>query len=380
MLSQTLFFETGPIRPPSEAGSLLLRLTRNCPWNRCAFCITYRGQQFSRRDLPEILNDIDSAAALRDEVIQLSFRLGLGGRIDRQLLAHLYQQGGECHWLVAHWLAHGGQTVFLQDANSLLLPTAQLVEILLHIRKRLPGVERITSYARASTLARKTISELQELAGAGLNRLHVGMESGSDEVLRLVNKGTTAAQLVEAGQKARRAGLEISYYVMPGLGGKNLSKQHARESARVLNEANPHFIRLRTLTVLPGTPLAEMVARGQFVEMNEDEIVHELRLFVENLHCRDSMLTSDHSMNLLEELTGRLPQQKQQMLDTIEAYLSLPATERLNFQLGKRWGVYRRLADRLDAGKRRQVEQAVQQLRAGGRLEQTIASLRRQVL
>ncbi|MFZ5591155.1 MAG: radical SAM protein [Bacillota bacterium] len=380
MLSQTLFFETGPIRPPSEAGSLLLRLTRNCPWNRCAFCITYRGQQFSRRALPEILNDIDSAAALRDEVIQLSFRLGLGGRIDRQLLAHLYQQGGECHWLVAHWLAHGGQTVFLQDANSLLLPTAQLVEILLHIRKRLPGVERITSYTRASTLARKTISELQELAGAGLNRLHVGMESGSDEVLRLVNKGTTAAQLVEAGQKARRAGLEISYYVMPGLGGKNLSQQHARESARVLNEANPHFIRLRTLTILPGTPLAEMVARGQFVEMNEDEIVHELRLFVENLHCRDSMLTSDHSMNLLEELTGRLPQQKQQMLDTIEAYLRLPAEERLNFQLGKRWGVYRRLADRLDTGKRRQVEQAVQQLRAGGRLEQTIASLRRQVL
>lgn len=375
-----LAFETGPIRPPSEAGSLLLRLTRNCPWNRCAFCITYRGQQFSRRPLPEILRDIDSAAALREEIMRLSFRLGWGGRVDRQVLAQLYQQGNECHWLVVNWLAHGGRTVFLQDANSLLLPTAQLVQILQHIQKRLPGVQRITSYARASTLARKTIGELQELAGAGLSRLHVGMESGSDTVLRLVSKGTTADQLIEAGQKARRAGLEVSFYMMPGLGGKEHSREHARESARVLSEANPHFIRLRTLTIIPGTPLAEMTARGEFREMSEDEIIQELRLFVDNLHCRDSTLTSDHSMNLLEELGGRLPEQKQQMLDTIEAYLGLPLEERQHFQLGKRWGVYRRLADRLDPARRRQVEQAVQQLKAGGRLEQTIASLRRQVL
>ncbi len=336
-------FEQGPIRPPSEAGSLLLRFTRNCPWNRCAFCPVYKGHRFSKRPLDDILKDIDVVCAILEDVRERSWKRGYGGGLTREFMGELLSDPmlSDQYKHVALWEYRGRYTVFIQDANSLIMKTGELVEALVYLKKRLPMIRRITSYARASTLSRKSREEMKEIADAGLNRIHVGMESGSDEVLRLVNKGITSTQLIDSGHKVKEAGITLSEYLMPGLGGEEYSRTHARESARVINEINPDFIRLRTLHVVPGTPLFEMQRMGRFKKPGEDAVVKEIRLFIESLDNITSCLTSDHIMNLLEEVEGRFPEDKEKMLKVIDEYLSLPPRDRLLFRLGRRGGFLR---------------------------------------
>jgi len=336
-----LSFEQGPIRPPSEAASLLLRLTRNCPWNKCAFCRSYKGETFSRRSVEEIKNDIDTVVKLCRSVREISRKSGFGGLLNLDMLIKLYNSGDYQLFHVASWLHNGGKTVFLQDANSLVMKTADVVEILKYLKERLPSIERVTTYARSSTLARKSVEELTALKQAGLSRIHVGMESGSDEVLKLINKGATAQQHIEAGRRVKQSGISLSEYVILGMGGKQWAREHALETARVLNMINPDFIRLRSLTVAEGTPLSQKVQNGEFEEETEAEVLTGEKLFIEHLDGIQSNLVSDHSMNLLEEVQGKLPADKPAMLATIDRFLALPEREKQNFILGKRWGVYR---------------------------------------
>ncbi len=216
-----LNFEQGPIRPPSEARSLLIRVTRNCPWNRCEFCPVYKGARFSRRTVEEIKEDIDTVKEIVDTLKRTSWQGGFGGSIDRRLVEGILQDErySESFRSVALWLYHGAESAFLQDANSLVIKTSNLVEVVSYLKQTFPGLRRITSYARSSTLARKSVEDLRQLKAAGLNRIHVGLESGSDEVLAYVRKGVTAAQQIEGGQRVVAAGIELSEYVMPGLGG-----------------------------------------------------------------------------------------------------------------------------------------------------------------
>ena len=305
-------FEQGPIRPPSEAGSLLFRFTRNCPWNRCTFCPVYKGRQFSRRSLEEIKGDIDTAAEIYQELRAFSSSLGRGGRITREVLERVFTGGrfNDFHRQIALWLYMGKGSVFIQDANSFVLPAPVLVEAIRHLKRKIPGIGRITSYARSSTLAKMSVAELGEIRQAGLDRIHIGMESGSDRVLEFVQKGVSARHQIEAGRKVIEAGMELSEYFMPGLGGKDLSEDHARESARVLNEINPHFIRLRTLRIPPRAPLFQDKQSGRFTPLSDDETVLEIRLFISLLDVVSSRFTSDHIMNLLEEVAGKLPKTK----------------------------------------------------------------------
>ncbi|MFZ5595458.1 MAG: radical SAM protein [Bacillota bacterium] len=368
-----MLFEQGPIRPPSEAKSLLLRLTRNCPWNRCLFCNTYSGESFSRRPVDEIKRDVDAVAGIIDRLREESSRMGCGGEIDGNVLAEVYRGGNYQVMHVASWLYQGGRTVFLQDANSLIMKTAELVEVIRYIRDRLPTVERLTSYARSGTLLRKSREELLEIRAAGLERLHVGMESGSDAVLEFMRKGVTAAGHAEAGRKAVEAGFSLCLYVILGLGGRLWPEEHPVETARVLNQINPDYIRFRTLAVPEDTALYAKLAAGEFSEQTEDEIVAGERLLIERLEGINSRVVSDHMLNLLEEVRGKLPGDKEYMLSVIDRYLSLPESERINFRLGKRAGLYRRLDDRLDPVRHARVEAVVQRL--GGRLDGTISSM-----
>lgn len=357
-------FEIGPIRPPSEAYSILLRITRNCPWNRCAFCSTYRDQKFSRRTVDEIKADIDGMHSIALRLSEASVQQGLDGRVSEEVLteARADDPTPESYYRqVAFWMQYGMRTVFLQDANSLIMNTQDLVEILRHLKARFPFIERVTSYARAKTVSKKSPEELSELRAAGLTRLHIGMESGCDGVLELISKGVTAEEHILAGRKAMDAGFDLSEYYMPGLGGESFSRENALESARVLSAINPTFIRLRSTVPLPGTPLADIMAAGEWVPLSEDGKVREIRLFVENLGDITSTIKSDHMMNLLENVEGSMPADRGRILSVIDRYLGMSVDDRESFIIGRRLGLYRLLSD---FGRDGQVEAVKRELKS----------------
>lgn len=359
-----LNFEQGPIRPPSEAGSLLLRVTRNCPWNRCAFCSTYKGKKFSRRPVEEILADIDKMASIFNEIKQISWQAGDGGEFTNRVISAVFKDQNlpDSFRSVAYWIASGGETIFLQDANSLMLSTDSLIEILNHIRRNFPQVIRVTSYARASTLKQKTVDEYIRLKECGLARLHVGMESGSDRVLKLIDKGCKSEQMVDGGKRIVEAGISLCLYVIPGIGGVELSEDHTRETARVINVVNPAFVRFRSLYVRPHTTLATMAEQGKFTAPDEDQVVMEIRDIVERLVNVTTTIVSDHVLNLLEEVEGKLPGDKERILAVIDRYLELPDEERLMYQLGRRGGAFRSVNDLYEPGVRSRLEAAKREI------------------
>ncbi len=354
-------FEQGPIRPPSESNSLLLRLTRNCPWNRCLFCPVYKGKEFSRRSLEEIKSDIEAAADAAEKIKELSHTLGYGGEINRRTAAMVQSEHPEL-FQVAFWLFHGGENVFLQDADSLLLPVSQVTEILSCIKERFPTVKRITTYARSRTLLRRSVEDFKQLKEAGLNRIHVGLESGNDEVLELMQKGVSGAQHIEAGKRVKASGISLSEYVILGLGGVKLWRAHALDTARVLNEINPDFIRVRTLAVPASSPLYNKIQQGGFEPLTDDDVVREEALMIENLEGIESHFYSDHILNLLEEVNGKLPRDKPDMQEVINRYLSMPETQREQFRLGRRTGYYRTLADMENGALKKPVERIYNKL------------------
>lgn len=357
-------FELGPIRPPSEAYSLLVRATRNCPWNRCQFCPVYKGSKFELRTVEEIINDIKAAKAISDAIKEIAWRMGYGDNV-REVAATLYSQPqyGQCTRHVALWLATGSRSAFLQDSNSIIMRTQELIEVLVFLRKTFPNINRVTIYGRSHTVAKKSLTELRELKDAGLDRIHIGLETGYDHLLSYMDKGCTSKHHVEGGKKVKEAGISLCQYVMPGLGGKKMSREHVKETAKVLNEINPDYIRLRSLHVSPIMPLWSKIEQGDFELPTEDEVVQEIGLLIENLEVT-SYLKSDHVLNLLMEVEGKMPQDKEKCLGIINGYLSLPDEERLNFRLGRRAGYYTRLADLSDSYKHEKVEQMIRRLKA----------------
>jgi len=205
------------------------------------------------------------------------------------------------------------------------------------------------------------------LKEAGLNRVHVGLESGYDPVLKLMKKGVTGAQHAEAGQKVVAAGIELSEYVMPGLGGRELWREHATVTAQVLNRINPHFIRIRSLRIPDRVPLFKLLEQGAFKMQSDDMLAEELKLFIQNLSDISSVITSDHIMNLLEEVSGKLPQDKEKMLEVIRKYQQLPDSERLVYRMGRRGGAYRSTEDlNRDPKTYQKIKNLIRELQAKG--------------
>jgi biotin synthase-like enzyme len=369
-------FELGPIRPPSEAYSLLLRLTRNCPWNRCKFCHVYKGQRFELRSVAEIKQDILAVKAIADKIKETSWKSGYGGKVEAVAAAVLNNPPNEAFFNVALWLYHGGTSAFLQDANTLIMRTNELVEVLKFLKQTLPTITRITSYGRSKTASKKKVEELVQLREAGLSRLHIGLESGYDPLLKYMDKGVTAAEHIKGGRNIVESGISLCEYVLLGLGGKKMWREHATETARVLNEINPDFIRLRTLTIKAGMPLYDEVKNGNFVRATDEEIIEGERLLIENLNCQSNLI-SDHITNLLQEIEGKLPQDKDKMLDIIARFQALSPEEKQNFKLGRRLGVYEGLDDLDNPPKHNMVEEARQRMSGDGKQvnEETIYSL-----
>lgn len=273
-------YDFPPFRPPSEADSLLLRVTRGCPWNRCTFCSMYKTTKFEIRELEEVLGDVELAKERYADLVR---------------------------------------TVFIGDSNSLVAKTDHLAKILRSLHDSFPHIERVTSYARAKTLAKKPLEELKQIREAGLTRLHVGLETGDRDLLKEIDKGATPEEMIEAGRKAKAAGFEYSLYVLLGIGGEERWEAHAKGTAEVLNQIDPHFIRVRTFIPQPGSALYEAMAEGRFHPPSSETILRETKLLLESLDVTSHFL-SDHISNLIP-LHGKLPEEKAGMIITIEEAL-----------------------------------------------------------
>lgn len=307
-------YELTPIRPPSEARSLLVRATRNCPWSKCAFCyaLPYNREKFQLRQLEDIKQDILAMKSVARQITEWAEKNSYQDRIE-QVAVH-----NGIPWLTNE----GVKTAFIGDANSLIMKTDTLIEMIEFLYQEFPTLERVTSYARAKTVLKKTSDELRRLRRAGLSRLHLGLETGDDELLRHINKGTTAAEMIETGKKVKKAGISLSEYVILGLGGEGRSREHAEGTAMVLNAIDPDFIRIRTLIVLPCTPLWEMMEQGEFKPLSPEAILREEKLLIELLKV-SSEFVSDHVSNYLP-IDGKLPEDKKQMLERIDFVLDAP--------------------------------------------------------
>lgn len=336
--------ERGPIRPPSEARSLLLRVVRGCPWNRCTFCPVYKGSPFSLREPREVLAELKAVRRTVDD---------LGGQLPPTGVS-----ADPSLRLLLPWLRTGCSSVFLQDADALVAGVEPVLTVLDALRRLFPAVTDVTTYARSHTLARLREADLRRLRLAGLTRIHVGLESACDEVLALHRKGATFERSAEACGRVRAAGIELCVYVMPGLGGRGLAESHVERTVAWLRQVEPATLRLRSLVVLPGTPLEGLVEEGSFVPRSETAVVDEIRLLVEGLDGARVRLESDHSMNLLTELSGDLGRDGPALRGLVGRFLALPEDERRLFILGRRLGWFLRLADLEERSRRERASEA----------------------
>ena len=260
------------IRPPSEAHSLLLQVTVGCSHNKCTFCGTYKGEKFRIKSFEEIEEDILEAASW--------------GPIDR---------------------------VFLCDGDALIAPQRKLLPVLEAINRNIRGVQRIGTYANAKSVLRKTPKELKELREKGLKIAYLGVETGNEEILDKINKGADYEELVKAGRMLKEAGITLSVTVLLGIGGKEKSLEHAKDTARILTEMDPEFVGALTVMVIPGTPLYQEMKEGSFELPDVFGLLEELRMMIAESNFTDCFFTSNHASNYVP-LRIQLPRDKEEAL------------------------------------------------------------------
>lgn len=352
-------FRIGPIRPPSEANSLLIQVTQGCTWNKCRFCELYKQTKFRAFSADSIKQDIDTIAYYAEKAKKF---IGSDGSVDRDglvgELSMMDREAQNCYYMVINWLMHGGQTVFLQDGNTLALQNGRLSDVLTYLKQTFPQINRITSYGRAESLCRFSAEEYQELHEAGLTRIHSGFESGSDKVLQFINKGVTSEQQIQAGKNIKAGGIEFSVYFMPGVGGRALSQENARGMAHVVSEIDPDFVRMRTAAIKAGTDLYDDYVAGKLEVCSDDEKVLEIQTLIEQSECERAMVVSDHIINLLPDIMGSLKTEKEAMLGVIQEYFALSPLDRRIYQLMRRSNAAERVSDmqKLTQADRRRLE------------------------
>ena len=278
------------IRPPVEAYSVLIPVTGGCSWNKCRFCGTYKGvygvtQDYAIRNVDDVKKDIDKFAERN----------------------------------------YHGFPVFLAGGNPTSAPTEYLVEIIKYVRVKLRDVQRVSCYAKALDILRKSEEELKKLAEAGLDIVYMGLESGSSTILRMMKKGTNAESLIKAGKKILNAGIKLSLYIILGLGSHNYSEEHVKETARVLTEINPTIFRFRTLNILPGTPLWDEWKAGEFELLSPVENIKEEREIIANLGDNvTSQVFNDHVSNYCDLDSTNIKQDKEMFLKVLDSLINDP--------------------------------------------------------
>lgn len=269
-----LTYEGAIYRPPSEAKSLIIQATIGCSWNKCTFCVSYKDKRFRVRPIEEVKAEVRRVAE------------HLGPYVRR---------------------------VFLADGNALVMRTDKLLELCREIKACFPNLERISCYACPQDALRKSVEELRALREAGLSLIYLGVESGDDVVLRRVNKGVTASEIVEACRRIKEAGVKLSVTVIVGLGGRERWVEHAKATADVLSRIDPDYIGALTLMIVPGTPLYDEWRRGEFEPLTPIEALKEIRLMVEGLNLTHCIFRCNHASNYLP-LGATLPEEKEELL------------------------------------------------------------------
>jgi radical SAM superfamily enzyme YgiQ (UPF0313 family) len=348
--TQDYVIEAGPMGPIGEGAALILRVNRNCPWNKCLFCSVYKEKNYSPRSLQEIKDDIDTVRRICDLLVSTSREIGHNGRIGKEVARKAVRKHPEIygeypdnvtqeHWCallslnnVANWLMNGAERVFLQDSNALAIKPAMLAQVLQHLKGVFPTVNTITSYARSKTCEHRSIEELRALKEAGLSWCFVGIESGCDEVLDYMKKGVNIKEHIEGSQKLMAAGINTAAFVMPGLSGndKTMVKKHISDTLTVLNKVRPNEVRVRSLAILEGTPLYDKWQSGEFLAADEDQLVEEIRSLIEGIMF-DCIFETLQMTNPLFTVKGTLSQIKSAMLEKINWYQNLSPVERARF-------------------------------------------------
>jgi len=276
-----MHYEGNIIRPPSEANSILLQVTVGCSRNKCTFCGTYRGERFRIKSDRVIMADIAFAAQ------------------------HCRRQ----------------RRVFLCDGDALILPQERLLNILTQIEKQLPWVTRVGAYANVKSLKMKTLDELKKLKAHGIGIVYLGMETGDDVTLKNINKGATAADMIQMGRKAMEAGFKLSITVILGIAGRKRSHIHAKETGRVLSEINPDYVGALSIMLIPGTPLHADYAAGNFTLLKPDELLEELKIVIANTNLSKGLFHANHASNYLP-IKARMPRDKEATLKLIDEALT----------------------------------------------------------
>ena len=272
-------YEGTVYRPPSEASSLIIQLTIGCARNTCTFCAMYKDKTFRVRDLQEVVEDLEMARKYYQRI-----------KVRR---------------------------IFLADGDALIVKTQDLLYILNRCKEYFPEVERISVYGAPKDIIHKTPEELKQLKDAGLDMVYMGLESGDDQVLKEVKKGVTAAEMIEAGQKVRAAGMVLSMTIISGLGGKKLMREHALNSAKVISAIKPEFVGFLTLLIEPGTPMYEQYRAGELDLLSPEEVLDETQLFIENVDAEGTVFRANHASNYIP-LAGTLNAEKQIILEQIK--------------------------------------------------------------
>jgi radical SAM superfamily enzyme YgiQ (UPF0313 family) len=272
-----MHYEGNIIRPPSEANSILLQVTVGCSRNKCTFCGTYKGERFRIKSDSVIMEDIAFAAS------------------------HCQRQ----------------RRVFLCDGDALIIPQKRLLKILKEIEKQLPWVTRVGLYANAKALNMKTVDELKELKAHGIGIVYMGLETGDDVTLKKINKGASAAYMIEMGRKAKQAGFKLSITVLLGIAGPKRSQIHAQETGRVLSAIDPNYVGALSLMLIPETPLFDEYESGAFQLIEPQEMLAELRTMIAATNMTGGLFHANHASNYLP-IRARFPKDKDATLQLID--------------------------------------------------------------
>jgi radical SAM superfamily enzyme YgiQ (UPF0313 family) len=272
-----LRYEGTVYRPPSEAYSLIVQVTIGCSHNGCSFCGMYKDKKFRVRDLKEIMEDLEDAK-LNSGIIK---------------------------------------KVFLADGDALVLETEKLKAILIKIKELFPQCQRVGIYATPRDILRKSLDELRELKDFGIGIVYLGVESGSNDILKSINKGVTAQEMIMAGCKIKESGIKLSTTLISGIGGTLKSREHAIESAKLISAINPDYVGFLTLMLEGGTPIYDDVQKGNLNLLNPEQVMSETREFLQNVEVTDCIFRSNHASNYMA-LAGTLPGDKSKLLGDID--------------------------------------------------------------